>query len=168
MSDLDETSAAISTARDAIEKASQSVNAALDVAQEKEEQAAALGIDGMTATTHAAYEALEAAAASLVIGYDATGGAASTAGEITVRTATGDTIGRLDTVIDQLDQAASAVDTAIGSADHAQEYAQQLEIETLIVVVTAAADSLSGARQAVEAATKRTEAYRHQVEALGN
>ncbi|MGH3728928.1 MAG: hypothetical protein ACRDTU_09265 [Micromonosporaceae bacterium] len=167
MSDLDETSAAISTARDAIEKASQSVNAALDVAQEKEEQAAALGIDGMTATTHAAYEALEAAAASLVIGYDATGGAASTAGEITVRTA-GDTIGRLDTVIDQLDQAASAVDTAIGSADHAQEYAQQLEIETLIVVVTAAADSLSGARQAVEAATKRTEAYRHQVEALGN
>ncbi|MGH3734951.1 MAG: hypothetical protein ACRDT6_04930, partial [Micromonosporaceae bacterium] len=70
------------------------------------------------------------------------------------------------TVVGQLDQAASGVETATGSIHQAYNYAQQAEVNSVTAVVGAVFDGIGGAKQSIENATGKTEAYRQQIEAV--
>lgn len=132
------------------------------------QQAAGLGLEGVAATVQAAHNSLEAVAASLNGGYNATDNAASTLGTITDQTRRSDATERLAAIAGHLDQAGNAVTAANGSAHEAYNYPQQAEIDSLTATLGGVFDGLGGARQGIEDAKTKTEAYRQHVESLGN
>ncbi|MGH3737656.1 MAG: hypothetical protein ACRDT6_18900, partial [Micromonosporaceae bacterium] len=136
MTELDTIKAAAGAAGNAIDAAKGQVLAALAVAQEKTQQLAGLGLEGVARTVMAAQSALEAAP-SLGSAHDAGNGAVSTLAETTDPSRIGETVQRLATVVGQLDQAASGVETATGSIHQAYNYAQQAEVNSVTAVVGA-------------------------------
>jgi hypothetical protein len=168
MSALDDTRSAVDAARSAIASAVHATNAALNVAYEKMQRAAALGLDGVAATLQAAHTSLEQAASSLNGAYSATDSAASTLATITDQTRRSDAIERVGIVSDQLDQATGVVSTSTASTHEAHNYSQQAEIDSLTATVGSLFDALGSAHQAVQDAEAKAAAYRQHVESLGN
>ncbi|MGH3715067.1 MAG: hypothetical protein ACRDT4_16625 [Micromonosporaceae bacterium] len=164
---VDDIKASADAARQAIQSALTSAQAAMSEANDLAQDAAARGWEGVARTVMAAQSALEAVASSLGSAHDASDGAARGAVEITSQLAPKDIADRAAGVIAQHDQAVSGIDAANGSIGEAYQYAQQVEADRLIAVVAAVADSLSTARQSVEAAKSTARAEHQEAQAWG-
>ncbi|MGH3715461.1 MAG: hypothetical protein ACRDT4_18660 [Micromonosporaceae bacterium] len=163
---LDEIKSKAETARNAIDGTRSVVLAAMQEAQDKANQVAALGLEGVAHTMMAARSSLESAASALGGAHEAAGNAVNTLGQITNPARISETVEHLGTAAGQFDQATSSVETAAASAHEAYNYAQQAEINSVTAVTGAVFDQLSTARQAIQDAKAASEAYRGQIEAV--
>ncbi|MGH3716271.1 MAG: hypothetical protein ACRDT4_22840 [Micromonosporaceae bacterium] len=160
---VDDIKAGAELARDAITTAITELQGAIAQAQSLAQDAGARGWEGVAHTVMASHQALEAAAANLTSGHEATDSAVNAAGAITTQLAPTDVASRAAGVIQHYDEATNAIETAGSSVDGAYQYAQQAEADVLCSVISGASDDITTARQAVEAA--KTTAATEQAEA---
>lgn len=165
MSALDEVITDVESAQNAINHARDAVQAAVSEANDSAAELTSLGLDGAAATLHAALSRLEAAYASLTSGYESAERVAGTLRGITDRTSTKQAAERLAAASGMCDQVTSAVDAATESTRQAYEYVQQAEVDSVASMTVHLIDTLTGVRQATEAAKKSAETYRQQIEA---
>lgn len=164
---VDQIRSSADAAREAISSALVATQAGIAEAGNLAQDAAARGWEGVASVVMAAQNDLEAAAASLSSAHDAADGAANAAAEITTQLAPKDIAERAGGVISQHDQAVSNVETANGSAGSAYQYALQVEADRLVAVVHGAAESITTARQSIEAAKATAEAERAEAASWG-
>lgn len=166
MSELDSIRTSVESVGNALDAARNLVLAAMNEAQDKAQQLAGLGLEGVTRTVMAAQSSLEAAASSLGGAHDAQNGAITALGEITNPTRVSETVQQLGTVIGQLDQTGSGVEAATASAQEAYTYAQQAEVDSVTAATGAVFDGLGAVRQAIQDAKGKAEGHRQRIEAV--
>ncbi|MGH3738349.1 MAG: hypothetical protein ACRDT6_22495 [Micromonosporaceae bacterium] len=163
---LDEIKSKAVTVRNAIDGTRSAVLAAMQEAQDKADQVAALGLEGVAHTVMAAHSSLESAASALGGAHTAAENAVNTLGQITNPARISETVEQLGTASSQFDQATSGVEAASASAHEAYNNGQQAEINSVTAVTGAVFDELSTARQSIQDAKAACEAYRGQIEAV--